>query len=283
MGNCASARNPYVDLDAGGDNGGLLVPKRSCVDQYKGLVAAIFLSVLTALLFLLRSGPLASGMCSNVILMYAESIKLVVAMGFVLSKKQTPRLLHSIPLAFVPVTSYVAVNLLSFWALRYVHASVGALMSQIKLPATAVFSRVFLGRVVSLDRGMALGTIFLGSLSIAAYGQLQKELDGQSAHSDDALADVAMATYVLATVALLAESCLSAATGVFTQWIFGGSFDLLWVRNAQFGVISLCQYALLQWVIEDNEGQCAVAPDARGLTVAALYATMGISVALTLL
>merc|ERR1712217_1023450 len=79
------------------------------------------------------------------------------------------------------------------------------------------------------------------------------------------------------------ESCLSAATGVFTQWIFKGSFDMLWVRNAQFSVISLAQYTVLQWVIEDNEGKCGVLPDARGLLVAILYATMGISVALTLL
>ena len=53
--------------------------------------------------------------------------------------------------------------------------------------------------------------------------------------------------------------------------------DMLWVRNAQFGVISICQYIVLQWVVEDNTGKCNVAPDLRGLTVAVCYATMGIS------
>jgi len=198
--------------------------------------------------------------------------------------KQTPKLFQSIPLAFVPVTSYVAINLLSFWALKYVHASLGALMSQIKMPATAVFSRLFLGRVISINRAMALGTIFLGSLSTAAYGQMEQELSrGAPTTLDDPYARVSTTTYLMATIALLTESCLSAATGVFTQWIFQGSFDVLWVRNAQFSVISVVQYTLLQWVIEDNAGQCEVAPDARGLTVAVLYATMGISVALTLL
>ena len=130
--------------------------KKSCFDKYKGLVAAVFLSVLTASLFLLRSGPLASATCSNVILILCEFIKFSVALIYVLTHGQQADLFKSIPLAFVPVTSYVAVNLLSFWALKYVHASLGALMSQIKLPATAIFSRIFLGRVVSFDRTMAL-------------------------------------------------------------------------------------------------------------------------------
>lgn len=292
MGQCVSKRNGYSNLELGEAANGSATkygapfpgdPPKSCVDKYKGLLAAIFLSVLTALLFLLRSGPLASGMCANVILIYSEVIKVAVAMYYVISHKQVAQLSHSIPLAFVPVTSYVTVNLLSFWALKYVHASLGALMSQIKLPATAIFSRLFLGRVVSLSRAMALSTIFLGSLTIAAYGKMQKDWEDTVEHVDDGYSDVAMTTYVLATVALLAESCLSAATGVFTQWIFKGSFDTLWVRNAQFGTISIIQYALLQWVVEDNTGLCTVAPDARGITVACLYATMGISVALTLL
>ena len=282
MGACSSRpREAYVNLETGVASTAAGGQPKSCYDQYKGLVAAIFLSVLTALLFLLRSGPLASSMCSNVILIISEGIKFAVAIGYVVSHKQTPKLFQSIPLAFVPVTSYVCVNLLSFWALKYVHASLGALMSQIKLPATAVFSRFFLGRAVSFDRTMALGTIFLGSLAIAAYGQMQKETEGDA--NDDGLADVAMVTYILATIALLTESCLSAATGVFTQWVFKGSMDMLWVRNAQFGLLSIGQYAVLQWVVEDNTGECQVYPDARGLTVAALYATMGISVALTLL
>ncbi|KAL1499339.1 hypothetical protein AB1Y20_011546 [Prymnesium parvum] len=256
----------------------------SCYDRYKGLCAAAFLSLLTAALFVLRSGTLASDMCSNVILLYAEAIKFTVAIAYVLHSRQSHKLLESIPLAFVPVTLYVTINLLSFWALKYVDASLGALMSQIKLPATAVFSRLFLGRVVSFNRGMALSTIFLGSLSIAAYGEMQEAHAEAEAEAEGVLlSHVTMATYLLATLALLVESCLSAATGVYTQWIFNGSMDLLWVRNAQFALISMVQYAVLQWVVEDNTGQCEVAADVRGMTVAALFATMGISVALTLL
>ena len=55
------------------------------------------------------------------------------------------------------------------------------------------------------------------------------------------------------------------------------------MRNAQFGVLSIIQYAVLQFIIEDNEGVCTTELDTRGVVVAFLYASMGISVALTLL
>ena len=85
--------------------------KKSCFDKYKGLVAAVFLSVLTASLFLLRSGPLASATCSNVILILCEFIKFSVALiyGGTSSSRRSP--------------VNVAVNLLSFWALKYTRLS----------------------------------------------------------------------------------------------------------------------------------------------------------------
>ena len=270
----ATMRNDgYTNLEKGAQGGPdvldgvrVMPPEKSCYDKFKGLVAAVFLSVLTASLFLLRSGPLASKMCSNVILIYCEALKFLAAMIYVLLNRQTPKLFEGIPLAFVPVSSYVAVNLLSFWALKYVHASLGALMSQIKLPATAVFSYFFLGRTLSFDRTMAVITIFLGSLAIASYGQVcplahciqklvargaplhehiiciyapahggvlaiprshtlclllwQMQKEGET--DTHGFGNVPMMTYILATVALIGESCLSAATGVFTQWVFKG-------------------------------------------------------------
>ena len=139
------------------------------------MLAAFVLSMLTAALFLLRSGPVASGTCSTLIMIQAECIKLVVALMYIIPRGQLGRITKSIPLALVPVSAYVAVNLLSFWALKYVHASLGALMSQIKLPATAIFSRIFLGRETPMHRTFALVTIFLGSLGIAAFGQLDHQ------------------------------------------------------------------------------------------------------------
>jgi hypothetical protein len=116
------------------DTGNTLPPDepRGCFDTYKGFVAAVFLSTLTAALFLLRSGPLASSTCSNVVMLYTEAIKFCVAIVYVLRRGQASRITHSVLIACVPVTSYVIVNLLSFWALKYVHASLGALMSQVR-------------------------------------------------------------------------------------------------------------------------------------------------------
>lgn len=267
---------PYSELEKSGKLG-----VAQLLDKYKGFIAAVFLSTLTAALFLLRSGPLASGSCSNVILILCEMVKFAVSFAFVASKKDTARLFHSIPLAFVPVTCYVIVNLLTFWALKYVHASLGALMSQIKLPATAVISRVALGRQISMNRTMAVITIFCGSLAIAAYGQKEKEDGGD----DDAYPDTTMFIYILATLALLGESCLSAGTGVFSQWVFKGRLDTLWVRNTQFAFLSILQYLVLEFILKDNSAPatCSRQLDSTGVIVGVLYAAMGLSVALTVL
>lgn len=179
-----------------------------------------------------------------------------------------------------------AVNLLSFWALKYVHASLGALMSQIMLPATAIFSRIFLGRVVSFDRTMMQHDEGKLQMEHEDEGKLQENeghLSSEVMPSGSYILQPTTFTYMLATIALLGESCLSAAVGVFTQWVFRSSMDTLWVRNAQFALLSFVQYAALQFVIEDNAGQCATEFDARGVIVGVLYALMGISVALTIL
>ena len=46
----------------------------------------------------------------------------------------------------------------------------------------------------------------------------------------------------LAILAILTESCLSAFTGVYTQWLFEGDWDTLWIRNVQLSFLSLLVY-----------------------------------------
>jgi len=265
---------------------------KSFLDQHKGIIAAVFLSILTALLFLLRSGPLASTTCSTLIMLEAECIKVTVALAAVFRKKQQKRLCESLPIAFLPVTAYVCINLLSFWALRYVPASSGALMSQIKLPATAIISRLALKRKMSQPRALAVAIICLGSLGTAAYGLLMKKTEAQlraseqssgetSSSNSSNFADVPLFITLLATAALLFESCLSAGTGVFLQWVFK-DLDALWVRNAQFGSLSVIWYLVLHQLIDDGS-TCSYAMDARGALVGLLYATMGLVVALVTL
>ena len=74
------------------------------------------------------------GVCAvYAFIMWAVKINPARLFGLQMPEKQdVPKttkadLIKSIPLAFFPVSSYVCVNLLSFWALRYVPASLGAL------------------------------------------------------------------------------------------------------------------------------------------------------------
>jgi hypothetical protein len=112
----------------------------------------------------------------------------------------------------------------------------------------------------------------LGSLGVAAYGQLEAESSGQASELTF--------IFLLASLALLFESCLSAGAGVFMQWVFK-DMDALWVRNAQFAVMSMLLYWAMH-TLKDGD-TCKSELDVRGATVAVLYAAMGISVALTIL
>jgi len=153
-------------------------------------------------------------------------------------------------------------------------ASVAAVISQIKLPATAICSSVFLGRTVSKARLFALWTIFLGSLGVGAW-----KIDG-SQHIVDNI-------HMLATLAVLAESCISAFSSVYTQWLFEGSLDTLWIRNAQLGLLSMIMYmakAAKEPTCFDNAGHAVeLMVDSHGTVIMVLQACSGISVALTLL
>ena len=81
------------------------LPSVGWLEEHKGMLAAFVLSMLTAALFLLRSGPVASGTCSTLIMIQAECIKLVVALMYIIPRGQLGRITKSIPLALVPVSA----------------------------------------------------------------------------------------------------------------------------------------------------------------------------------
>jgi len=253
-------------------------PKVGCWDTYKGAGAATCLSLLTASLFVLRSKEPSSS-CNEVVLWWSEIIKFVVALGMVAKAGDMRRICYKAYHSGVPTVTYAIISLLTYWALKHTDASAAAFISQLKLPATALFSFLLLGRMLSTTKLMALITIMLASLGIAAYTNEKKGQDESTSSASDQL-------YFLATLAIVTESCLSAFTGVYTQWLFEGSFDTLWIRNLQLGLFSTVVYYLKAMKEEsclDESGMVDLAIDTRGTIIMIMQAAMGLSVALTLL
>ena len=253
--------------------------QKSSWDKYKGAFAAATLSLLTASLFVLRSKEPSSS-CNEVVLWWSEVVKLLVAIGMITKAGDLPRVSYKIQYSALPTVSYAVISLLTYWALKHMDASAAAFISQLKLPATALFSFLLLGRRLSLMKLNALLSIMLASIGVATWSNMEKGADDSNSTAADGL-------YFLATLAIITESCLSAFTGVYTQWLFEGSFDTLWIRNLQLGLLSTVLYsfkAMKEPTCLDASGALDLMDlDMRGTIIMLMQAAMGISVALTLL
>jgi len=245
----------------------------AALDRYKGGIAAGCLSVATAALFVLRSKA-SSSTCDEIVLWYSEVLKFAVStmMCYLRGELGLYKVLYKVHHSFFPTIGYMCISLLTFWALPHMDASTAAFISQLKLPATALFSYLVLRRTVSKERCLALVTILLASVGVAVYSS---EGIGLPAITPGNY------LYLLAMLAIVAESFLSAFTGVYIQWIMEGSAAVLWVRNIQLAALSTILY--LAKAYRSPESCTTFMLDTNGIIIAVLQGTVGIAVALTLL
>lgn len=168
----------------------------------------------------------------------------------------------SAPMA-VPALIFLAMNLLSFVALRRISASAFTLIQQSKLIATAVLSRLILGKVLSVARWRALGTLLFAVLIIsyethpsqapavckpaAAPGVATADEELVS-HSNAAKA----AEYALGITAVSLEAILSGFSNVYFERVLKTTSLSLWERNVQLAGYSLLIYVPMALSVHPN-------------------------------
>lgn len=260
--------------------------------RLRGLLCAGTLAVLTTGLFVFRSHGVKSATCSSVVLLWSEVLKVGSSLVMVLRAGNLRLARKSLLLACVPTCGYGVASMLAYWGMGYLDANTAALISQTKLPITALFSRVFLGRRISRARVFALVAILIGALGVLSYGVEQKAADaaGAGAGAADAGADFGAAAdaeavpaqlFLLAALAVFVVGILASSMAIFLQWVFT-DFSTLWVRNLQFAALSVLFYAASHAVL-DRGDECTTALDGVGVLVAVLQGAVGLFTALTLL
>ena len=135
----------------------------------------------------------------------------------------------SLPMA-VPALIFLAMNLLSFVALRRISASAFTLIQQGKIVATAMLSRFLLGKLISPVRWRALCTLLCAVLIICHQTHPQttqactREPSAQSAQADEAerLATEAYSDYAIGVAAVAVEAGLSGLSNVYFEKVSGG-------------------------------------------------------------
>ena len=245
--------------------------------------------------FVLLRSYLVSDMCDSQVLMWSEAIKLLVSVAA--GWRETQFLFERAHRAVVPVVTYGAMNLLSFYSLKRLPANISIVIVQLKTVWTALFARVFLGRALFTPRAFALVALVAGCVAITAE---RRELDEQrqfADYLDDADANAradrgalfdpqAHEVSLFAAVMLILEGMLSGLMSVYMEVIFEMHVAIMWRRNVQLSFFSVGFYFLVSRYPYADMEACSLStyvPDGSGWILAVVAAAGGLLVALSLL
>ena len=99
---------------------------------------------LQSAVFVLMRRYLHSEACDSTVLMHGEWIKVLLALYMCWPHRD--QLTERWHLAIPPVVMFVTMNLLSFWSIKRLPATLSIILIQMKLVWTALFSRIFLAK-----------------------------------------------------------------------------------------------------------------------------------------
>ncbi|EOD28205.1 hypothetical protein EMIHUDRAFT_456989 [Emiliania huxleyi CCMP1516] len=126
---------------------------------------------------------------------------------------------HSLTM-LVPAVVYLAMNILGFVSLKYIDAATFAILAQMKVFTTAIFSVVLLQRKLHLRKWRALLTLTLGVVLIS------HEAMPKSAAAGDSRAKLAFAEIVRSVAHGMAGRCLLLKSKTETYSIWDRNFQL---------------------------------------------------------
>ena len=187
----------------------------------------------------------------------------------------------SAPMA-VPAFIFLAMNLLSFVALRRISASAFTLIQQGKIIATAVLSRALLGKTISSTRWRALCTLLCAVLIICHQTHPQTAARACTAEGgeDTAKQQETAAEYAVGVTAVAVEAGLSGLPNVYFERVLKSTPLTLWERNVQLAVYSLVIY--LPYAVWASPANMLVGWSMLTWGTATLGALGGILIGLTL-
>lgn len=235
--------------------------------------------------FVMLRAYLHSDMCDSQVLFWGEGMKFVISL-LALGWRDIPLLTEGMHLAVVPVVTYGVMNLLSFYALKRLPATLSIIIIQLKLVSTALWARILLGRPLLTARSFALSGLVFGCVSITLY---QRELDAMEDIMEGKAADGSSGSSrhsasMLALGALILETALSGLISVYMQRIFAMSPQIMWRRNVQLAVLSAFFYVGVSAL--NGPEMCnpsTYRPDWSGTMLAFISASGGLLAALSIL
>ena len=247
-----------------------------------------------ALLRRYATGVLKEGWSSASVLGVGEALKFVISLAMIARREdgsESPKgpvgqrlswLLSNSAKMAVPAGIYLAMNMLGFVSLHRIDAGTFAVVQQSKIFFTALFGRLFLGRILSSPKWCALVTLVLGVLLITLEAQPNHQACADPTQTDASRSMMADSpvSYMIGVVAVTLDSLLSGFATVYFEKVLKTTVLTVWDRNLQLAFYSMLIYG--PWTIYDNPTDPFRGWSMVTVIVAVLGAGGGILVALVI-
>ena len=222
------------------------------------IVVAALLSLQFSSFTLMRA-RIRDSTCTSCVLLWSEVMKAALS---TCAAGTDARLVFRDPWPIaIPAACFIVMNIVSFWCVARVSASLYIMMMQLKLPWTLFTSWLVLERRFTAAQVIAVFLIAIACANILMH-ESQITLGGE----------------YWPIVGMVVETLLSALCSVYMQKVFANSFTSMWVRNAELALLSIPVYAAIV-----QYRQCEWIPTQTGTAFALLASAGGILVALSLL
>jgi solute carrier family 35 (UDP-sugar transporter), member A1/2/3 len=183
---------------------------------------------------------------SNLILFVGEVQKFLFSIAMILlfdeecRKKKFSEFCSGGLVMLVPAGAYLVMNLLSYFALRYISGSLFITVAQLKILTTAMASLLILKTSLSHTKWFSLLLLVIGSILVT-----QQEQSAHSSHTrmgDDDSETIRNWTFFVGLFAVILEVTISGLVSAYYEKILKNYNASIWERNLQLSSLSMIMY-----------------------------------------
>ena len=159
----------------------------------------------------------------NVVLLYSEILKLLYS--FLMSYDDRHLLFKDVTKVIPVCALFIVSNIISFWTMTKVSASIYVMFMQLKLLWTMLLSKVITGKIFTVPQVFSVIILFICCINVAS----RKNINNSEIE-------------LLPILSMITETLISSACGIYTQKMFENSNKKTWLRNTELSVLSIPFY-----------------------------------------
>jgi len=178
---------------------------------------------------------------SNLVLLVAEFQKLLIsAAAIYILEGPVHKSFHEFcsegSVMLLPAVAYLIMNLLSFYSLKYISASLFITMAQMKTLTTALFSVLILNVSLPPSKCFSLFLLVFGCILVT-------QQERRDSHSHSEVVEVDSWHFFLGLFAVILEVTISGLISAYYERILKHQKASVWERNAQLAFLSIILYS----------------------------------------